>query len=199
MKWYEAAADQGCTKSLCNLGVMYIKGAENIPKNDVLAVKYLKKAVDGGDSTAALNLGKMCEVGRAGHKIGGESQDKRNAAALNYIQIAASGGHPGAQTKLGDCYSYGKYGLEEGNWKEARKWYRTAARNGYNEACIKLGNMYVNGEGVPTNAKVAAKHYRVAAEKNDVEGMYLLGRTLCDGGGKLFFSNTFLICFTGTM
>ena len=43
--------------------------------------------------------------------------------------------------------------------------------------------MYVNGEGVPTNAKVAAKHYRVAAEKNSVEGMYLLGRTLCDGGG----------------
>ena len=40
---YAAAADQGCTKSLCNLGVIYIKGAENIPKNDVLAVKYLKK------------------------------------------------------------------------------------------------------------------------------------------------------------
>jgi TPR repeat protein len=61
--------------------------------------------------------------------------------------------------------------------------YRTAARQGYSEACIQLGNMYVNGEGVPTNAKVAAKHYRVAAEKNSVEGMYLLGRTLCDGGG----------------
>jgi hypothetical protein len=54
------------TKSLCNLGVIFIKGAENVPRNDVLAVKYLKKAVDGGDTTAALNLGKMCEVGRAG-------------------------------------------------------------------------------------------------------------------------------------
>ena len=46
--------------------MIFIKGAENVPRNDVLAVKYLKKAVDGGDTTAALNLGKMCEVGRAG-------------------------------------------------------------------------------------------------------------------------------------
>ena len=49
--------------------------------------------------------------------------------------------------------------------------------------------MYVNGEGVPTNAKVAAKHYRVAAEKNHVRGMYLLGRTLCEGGGNKMLPN----------
>ena len=54
---------------------------------------------------------------------------------------------------------------------------------------VKLGDMYVNGEGVPTNAKVAAKHYRVAAEKNHVRGMYLLGRTLCEGGGNKMLPN----------
>ena len=47
----------------------------------------------------------------------------RNESALNYIVIAANGGHAGAQTKLGECYALGKYGMEEGNWKEARKWY----------------------------------------------------------------------------
>ena len=140
--------------------------------------------------------------------------------------MAADGGHPDAQTKLGDCYAIGKYGIECGDWKEARKWYRLAARQGWSEAwcvvsllfffslrllfsllslicvfvslslffsflffSVKLGDMYVNGEGVPTNAKVAAKHYRVAAEKNHVRGMYLLGRTLCEGGGNKMLPN----------
>ena len=117
----------------------------------------------------------------SGPKIGGEDT---NASALSYLQMAANGGHPGAQTKLGECYSEGKYGLEAGTWKEARKWFRLAARQGYAEACVLLGNMYLNGEGVPTNVKVATKHYRVAAEKNNSLGMYLLGKSLCEGGGK---------------
>jgi hypothetical protein len=50
-------------------------------------------------------------------------EKSRNESALNYIVIAANGGHAGAQTKLGECYALGKYGMEEGNWKEARKWY----------------------------------------------------------------------------
>ena len=48
--------------------------------------------------------------------------------------MAADGGHPDAQTKLGDCYAIGKYGIECGDWKEARKWYRLAARQGWSEA-----------------------------------------------------------------
>ena len=51
--------------------------------------------------------------------------------------MAADGGHPDAQTKLGDCYAIGKYGIECGDWKEARKWYRLAARQGWSEAwCV---------------------------------------------------------------
>ena len=51
--------------------------------------------------------------------------------------MAADGGHPDAQTKLGDCYAIGKYGIECGDWNEARKWYRLAARQGWSEAwCV---------------------------------------------------------------
>ena len=76
-----------------------------------------------------------------------------------------------------------------GSWKESRKWYRLASRQGWAEACVLLGHMYANGEGVPSNAKVACKHYRVAAEKGDVVGMYELGKTLCEGGGKRMAPN----------
>ena len=61
---------------------------------------------------AALNLGKMCEVGRAGPKIGGSDEHTQNESALKYLRLAADGGHPNAQTRLGLCYATGKYGLE---------------------------------------------------------------------------------------
>ena len=158
---------------------MYVKGAEDLPRNDVLAVRYLKKAVDSGDPAAALNLGKMCEAGRGGPAGADEN------AAIKYVQIAAEGGHVKAQCKLGGWHKDGGpegSGIEDGgNWKEARKWYRLAARQGHAGACVELGKMYVEGQGVPSNAKVAIKHFRVAAEKGHVEGMFLLGRTLCDG------------------
>ena len=173
------AADRGCTKSLTNIGVMYVKGADDLPRNDVLAVRYLSKAVDSGDPTAALNLGKMCEAGRGGPM--GAAED----AALRFVQMAAEGGHVKAQCKLAAWYAEGGpagSGIEGGgNWKEARKWYRLAARQGHAGACVALGKMYVEGQGVPSNAKVAIKHFRVAADKSNVEGMFLLGRTLCDG------------------
>ena len=38
---------------MTNLGVLYVKGADDLPRNDVLAVRYLSKAVD--KETASLD------------------------------------------------------------------------------------------------------------------------------------------------
>ena len=97
--------------------VMYVKGAEDLPRNDVLAVRYLSKAVDSGDPTAALNLGKMCEAGRGG------PMGMDDNAALKFVQMAAEGGHVRAQCKLAAWHAEGGpagSGFEAGgNWKEA--------------------------------------------------------------------------------
>ena len=59
--------------------------------------------------------------------------------------------------------------------KEAVKWYRLSAEQGYAEAQFNLGFMYDNGEGVPQDYKEAVKWYRLSAEQGNALGQYNLG------------------------
>ena len=51
--------------------------------------------------------------------------------------------------------------------KEAVKWYRKAADQGYKYAQNNLGLMYEDGKGVPKDYKEAVKWYRLAANQGD--------------------------------
>ena len=58
-------------------------------------------------------------------------------------------GHIEAQYNLGQMTEYGM-GVQKGS-KEAAKWYRLAADQGYSVAQGSLAAMYYNGQGVPQN------------------------------------------------
>ena len=70
------------------------------------------------------------------------------------------------------------YGNGEGvlqDYKEAVKWYRLAAEQGYVDAQFNLGVVYDNGEGVPQDYAEAVKWYRLAAEQGSAKAQNNLG------------------------
>ena len=74
------------------------------------------------------------------------------------------------------------------DYKEAVKWYRLAAEQGYADAQYNLGLMYSNGEGVPQDYKEAVKWYRLAAE----QGVLMLNTilVLCTERAEAFLKTT---------
>ena len=69
--------------------------------------------------------------------------------------------------------------------KEAVKWFRKAAEQGYAAAQYNLGAMYDSGQGVLKNDKEAVKWYRKAAEQGDASAQLNLGRMFVLGRGVL--------------
>ena len=58
--------------------------------------------------------------------------------------------------------------------KEAVKWYRKSAEQGFADAQNNLGAMYLNGSGVLKDDKEAVKWYRKAAEQGLADAQYNL-------------------------
>ena len=60
--------------ALNNLGVIFSGSSDGLalPRNDVLAVRYLKKAAEKGDVKASLNMATMISKGRGGPEKGSE-------------------------------------------------------------------------------------------------------------------------------
>ena len=69
------------------------------------------------------------------------------------------------------------------DYKEAVKWYRLAADQGYASAQFLLGTMYFNGQGVPQDYKEAVKWYRLAADQGNPGAQSNLGLMYDNGQG----------------
>jgi len=71
----------------------------------------------------------------------------------------------------------------EQDFKEAVKWLRKAADQGYAEAQSELGSMYFNGQGVPKNGEEAGMWFLKAAEQGHAVAQYNLGFMFGTGQG----------------
>ena len=71
------------------------------------------------------------------------------------------------------------------DYREAVKWWRKAAEQGYAEAQFNLGGMYAKGEGVPEDYQEAVKWCRMAAEQGVARAQYNLGVMYQNGKGVL--------------
>jgi len=67
--------------------------------------------------------------------------------------------------------------------KEAVRWFRAAAEQGYDLAQLQLGLMYDNGQGVPQDHKEAVHWYRAAAEQGYAMAQFNLGLMYNNGQG----------------
>jgi TPR repeat protein len=72
---------------------------------------------------------------------------------------------------------------EYGNYKEAAKWYKKAADQGFALAQYNLGVMYVKGLGVRQNYKEAVKWFKKAADQGHASAQNNLGVMYVKGQG----------------
>ena len=76
---------------------------------------------------------------------------------------------------LGIMSELGEGGMPKSK-KEAAKWFRLAAEQGYSYAQYGLGGLYQYGEGVPKDLKEAAKWYKLAADQGVEDAIKALGK-----------------------
>ena len=88
-----------------------------------------------------------------------------------------------AQIALGQMYYDGDGVLQDR--KEAAKWWRKAAQQGYADAQYNLGVMYYKGEGVIQDFKEAVKWNRKAAEQGYADAQNNLGLMYSKGEGVI--------------
>ncbi len=100
------------------------------------------------------------------------------------IRKKAEAGDAASQSLLGYWYASDQYDTGRGvleDHKEAVKWYRKAAEQGYALAQVKLGGMYGSGRGVPQDHKEAIKWCRKAAMQGNARAQFNLGLSYADG------------------
>ena len=165
-------AESGDAKAQFDLAGAYFKG-EGIPKDDVEAVRWLRKSAEQGYAKAESNLGVMY--------VTGQGVAKDEAEAVRWLRKAAEQGDAKAQHRLGLMYAYGK-GIPKDD-VEAVRWYRKAAEQGDAGAQFSLAGAYFKGEGVPKDDVEAVRWCRKAAEQGFANAQYSLGSMYANGQG----------------
>ncbi|MDE7379926.1 MAG: sel1 repeat family protein [Clostridia bacterium] len=156
-------AENGNTVAQRLLGNYYNYEADNGKE----ALEWYLKAAEGGDAEA------MTEAADIYWYKDDYEAHKR------FLLKAAEQNYATAEMSLGNFY----YTLDEPDFKQAMYWYKRAADHGFTTAYCDVGNMYLNGEGVPKDEYQAVEWFKKAVEKGSLYGMYLYGKCLMDGTG----------------
>ncbi len=134
LRWYRRAAVQGYASAEYHLGFLYEHG-RGVPVDQAEAVRWYRRAAAQDHAPAQRAL----DGTRYASPAPGETTDAR------------------AQNELGFQYE------TAGNYREALRWYRRAAVQGYASAEYRLGFLHEHGRGVPVDRAEAARWFRRAA------------------------------------
>jgi len=138
---FQTAAQLGHAGAQCALGIMYLCGS-GTERDDVTAVRWLKRAADQNYTRALRLLGSMWSAGRGLHA----DEDTR---LFRECQEAADRGDPVAQHYTALLYECGR-GTERST-ERAVKYYEMAIERNYALSINNLGFMYYRGTGVPVD------------------------------------------------
>ena len=165
-------ADKNDTFAQGIIGWMYDCG-KGVIQDYAEAVKWYRKAAEGGYVHAQCNLGYMYENGY------GIEQDK--SKAVEWYRKSAEQGYARGQRALGYMYQKG-FGITQ-DYTKALDWYKKAAEQGYDIAMCDLGFMYENGYGVEKDYAKAVEWYRKTAEQGNAIAQANLGCMYVNGYG----------------
>lgn len=211
-KWYRIAAEAEHLGGRLALGMLTLsRSAGDTDKADE-GIAWIKKAADGGQVDAQLQLGRFYangigvekdaqmgrawltmasgagsaeaafELGQIAEKGDGSSEPDVKQAMRHYLK-AAEGGSVRAMMYLGQGYSFGG-GVIEQDLNEALKWYQKAADAGTAEAMFKAGQLYeAGGEGLKKNPAKATERFAAAAEAGLPAGQFRYGLAKVKGEG----------------
>lgn len=172
--WYRLAADQGNANAQFGLAQMYDRGwtmSKNIPKSDSEAMDlYLKAAAQG-------HVGSFFVLSQIYGKGQMVKRDVSKEAYWNKKGAESDDHH--AQVRLADMYKKGE-GVAQSDAK-ARHWYSQANALGNKYAKTSLARMVRDGEGGPVDKQIAVKLFAEAAEAEESNAQYELGRIYLHG------------------
>jgi TPR repeat protein len=198
-----AAANRGDPAAQNTLGVKYVQGEDGLPRDDVKAVEWYRKAANQNFAKAEVNLGDMYFYGRGGllqsyldalswylkaaqqdapdaqYRLGfmyerGTGTSKDTAKAVQLFRSAAEHGYAVAQNLMGTLYATGDDGVAKDD-KQALDWFQKAASQGYAKAQKNLGDMYFFGHGVDKDYAQALAWYTKAADQKFADAQFRLG------------------------
>lgn len=195
MEWYRKAADAGDINSICRIAMRNLIDKEQTPEDSVRMLEYC--ATNGSvyarhllvdlyefgfngiiDSDADKAYMYACEFGDTGDLAfqtraadlcqSGQINDMKLSEAVRRYSLAAKGGEPEAMFKLGRLYSEGR-GVSQ-DYEMALNLYTNAVElwPDYEEANEHLGLAYRNGLGTTKNAQKAIRHFKLAADDDNV-------------------------------
>lgn len=108
-------------------------------------------------------------------------------AAEHYFKGALQMGDASME-ELGAMYEKG-FGNTKSSMKHAIAYYQDAIAHGNTRAHMPLGMAFLEGNGVDRDPVAAFGHFMAAAMNGIADGMYHVGRLLCDGEQLIGFSN----------
>jgi TPR repeat protein len=174
LKWFLAAGDQGQTEAMVYAGEMMARGRGLAGPDLPGAVGWFSKASDLGDPEGMYALAECYFFGK------GIAKDPKRAVEL--LTTAAGLNNPRAMNMLGDLvYRKGVPGLVEPNEAESFRLISKAKEMGFLDAQGNLGVLYMNGQGVAKDPKMAVELFRDGAEKNNPPCMFFYA--MCLEGG----------------
>ncbi|MHB1141358.1 MAG: tetratricopeptide repeat protein [Sulfuricaulis sp.] len=170
-RWFLKEAEEGNADAQNWVGLMYLDGFADIPRDDARAFGWFQKSSAQDNLRARINLGLMYLRGRG--------VEKNEELAAQLIHAAAERGNATAQYNYGLLCERGLCGAN--GEREAFAWHLKAAEQGHVLAQARIGSMYARGAGTPRNEAMALKWLRKAADKSNLDAQYALALLLYNG------------------
>jgi len=204
-QWWRSAAAQGDLMAMVDLGQLYITG-DGVPQDPQEAIRLFRKAGDAGEMHGYYHLAGMYGVGNGVKKDYSEEAkwyrvlaEKGVVDAMFMLGKFYDEGH-GVPEDDDQAAIWWKRAAEKGHKIaaaqyaaiEARKGGESAARaakdlqqqalKGNGQAAFSLAELYLKGEGVTLDQKLAKRWFEVAGENNygviEIANRYWAGRGL---------------------
>lgn len=163
---FTLAAEKGQGEAMFNLAVMHLKGL-GVTKNPVKALTWLEAAkekecpdINKVIAVTKFDIGALCN----------NAEVPDYSEAIKWLKESDQDGHPGAKKAIAQVqYNMGLDFYEQEQFKNAVFWYKKAAEGGDADASYNLGEMYRDGDGVPSSKSKAIKWFEVAKKNGHTE------------------------------
>ncbi|CAL8078875.1 unnamed protein product [Calicophoron daubneyi] len=176
-QYYQFMADKKNVSAQVGLGQLYYYGRHGVEMNHKKAFYYFNMASEAGSSLAKAFLGEM-------YMLGGDAVQADPEKALQYLRQSAEDGNPIGQTGLALAYLHGKAGLTA-NPLKAMELFIRAADQGWADAQLHLGRLFMGTLGMKADFKLALKYFTMASQQGNTLAFYYLGEMHASGIGVL--------------
>lgn len=167
-KWYRLAAEGGNTDGMAHLGERLL-----VEGDTAKGLVWLGRAADHHNTLAMTRLGAFYLDGT---RLSTDRATDRTTAQ-QWLQRAADRGDPSAMTLLGALL------IDQGQWKQGRRWLQSAAADRYPDAMYRLAKLYQNGKYLEPDYPTAMQWFRLAADQGNAVAANEVGLLFLTGQG----------------